>query len=195
MHHRKLFRLAYTSLCVLSLALCLAGAYLSIRTYLVEDEIWLPRPSDSRRAPVIKTYPGTLDLAVIRMTVPVAEAIRWERKPVGENERSRCWRWDREHLTLGFGYTLTSFSGGGNFYFKQRYSGRWQEFFLPVYIIPILTILPPAFFLWQLVRRRSRAKTGRCVRCGYDLRATPARCPECGTQACEPAERNVVATR
>src|SRR5262249_26533290 len=44
--------------------------------------------------------------------------------------------------------------------------------------------LPPLIFGGVIVRRRwierRRRAQGRCARCGYDLRATPERCPECG---------------
>jgi hypothetical protein len=50
----------------------------------------------------------------------------------------------------------------------------------PAWLLCVVFAIVPTHWLVM----RHRAKRGReacCVTCGYDLRATPDRCPECGT--------------
>jgi len=49
-------------------------------------------------------------------------------------------------------------------------------------LVIVLAILPLRTFRRALVRRR-HLRRGHCLECGYDLRQSPERCPECGARA------------
>jgi len=55
-----------------------------------------------------------------------------------------------------------------------------------IFAIPYWVLVPPTALLpisWILSRRRQRhrASAGHCLSCGYDLRESKDKCPECGT--------------
>jgi hypothetical protein len=62
------------------------------------------------------------------------------------------------------------------------YSEGWQ-IVVPLWMLLLLMLVLPA--VWYLLHRRAqrRFERGHCAVCGYDMRATPDRCPECGQPA------------
>jgi hypothetical protein len=75
-----------------------------------------------------------------------------------------------------------------NFVRQKPGSSDWTDFALvaPLWFVAIMAAILPASRLGFWIRhrqRKHRQEIGFCYSCGYDLRATPDKCPECGMVA------------
>jgi hypothetical protein len=96
-------------------------------------------------------------------------------------------RWGQSYLG-GFESYHLGISRGGWFTFVVGIGHGGVAVPIP-YWLPTLPALAIAFFAVRALVRRNPNSPGLCPRCGYDLRATPDRCPECGAAPAAPAAR------
>jgi hypothetical protein len=72
---------------------------------------------------------------------------------------------------LGFGWYLVTEWGAGE---------TFDAVAVPHWFLALLAAIIPALRLRAELRSHRQRRIGRCRQCGYDLRATSDRCPECG---------------
>jgi hypothetical protein len=79
--------------------------------------------------------------------------------------------------------------GSGVLWFHYFNSKGVRVVTIPHWFLALIFAILPALHLRALVRSRRLHRISLCPRCGYDLRATPDRCPECGAVPAAPAAR------
>ena len=166
-------------LTLLSLLLCVAAVVLWAWTY----DNW--RVGIRRGQIVLYVARGDAGQSFVRQSIDRRAAERWGYLHRHASTSATFAGFEYHHGTTPAPSTLpaTRFrtSPGG-----RATTGLTFPFTLlaiPLWPLLPLTLTLPAVRLWLARRDRRRVRQGRCRACGYDLRSTPDRCPECGTEA------------
>ncbi len=168
---KRLRRIILNALIALSLFLCVATGILWARSY--------------RRLERMQYVP-TGDLGYFAYSV------------YGRFDAYRQWG-PHGGLQRGYSVSSTGTAGWGNGTDQRAADHRpfsfgtshWDDgpggsrgFMVKDWLVVVITSLLPLFWMRDRLRRRRqviRLRRGLCPVCAYDLRATPDRCPECGT--------------
>jgi hypothetical protein len=174
----------------LSIALCLMVAALGVRSYWVNDSItyqfasgwrWNGCGISSDRGTIYAFY-GPFNLLFQQIGPYYAGQQMWEQsdpqrlryvarpsKPSDFDDLGNSYA-----RRMGFFFNLQQFANGPG-------TQAADAILVPDWLLFVF-FLTPAVVVIKRVRREARLeRANKCIVCGYDLRATPDRCPECGT--------------
>lgn len=182
---RRLFNLTAFA----SLILCATSITLWVRMYPYASHglNWMWKSPDQLQSGIysVSVFAGVLNLWWLDRQYVDRAGFDQEARPPWQGEG---WNFDFHHFSFTRADPLPfwerfnfSFHRQSNdfLYFQQRAAG----FTVPMWFVVLLTAILPALAVTLELRTRRRERwlaRGLCPDCGYDLRATPERCPECG---------------
>jgi hypothetical protein len=200
---RRILRWTFNGAAAGSMVLFAAVIVLWVRSYWSQDVLRIPLSSVP--APEVTALPwgGSESFDTCRNTCVYVASLR----------RAVWVRWDRRLTSSGnllhfrtapaddrppqvrliddWTAARSRWQAGGLMWFRggtEAKSYCWVV--VPDWMTTLLFSVLPLVWVGRYRRFRGRRRsTGGCVNCGYDLRATPNRCPECGTVATMPSAR------
>jgi hypothetical protein len=184
----RLFNLA----AAVSLILCVATVAVWVRSYWRMDELRL-RFGES---PASATYTSVFSSrGVLMFWARRTPALPWFRTGqfLSGYERMATWAPQTAGSLRGMdGGTLEPSHVAPGWQARTDVSAAWGTMpsvsvVMPHWIVFLVTAILPGVAIYRIKRDTAKARElrrvmrGACPKCSYDLRATPQRCPECGT--------------
>jgi len=157
-------RIAFNTFAVLSLLLCIFLLYSCLRSFF---------PSQMR----FESVDGSLMILSWQGVIPSEPQYdvfnpASDRQFYGIRALMRNMTVKSDTRMLGFRHV----TGGGIFH-----GMTYDIIGIPYWVLIPPTAILPIFWFRSRRRQRDRLKFGHCLACGYDLRESKDKCPECGT--------------
>jgi hypothetical protein len=176
-----------------SLLLCVATVALWVRSYWRAEELSYGKFDDQTyQALEFRCVMGEFQVASVTYAIPqdvkaIGKSWSVHSRPARAEHKLRSDQ-NEDGMTVsssgwffGFGYLSQTAP------FLAGYSLRAVA--IPAWSLALFFTVAPALRLRAIRHGSRRRRVGECMGCGYDLRATPDRCPECGAAPAAPAAR------
>jgi hypothetical protein len=166
---RRLARVAFHVLTAVSLLLCVAAGFLWVRNLHSAEWMICDFVLDTPIGEMLGTrYEVHADRGRIELYAVAHTRRPWRRRLQSEPGH---WTFRRESDETP--------SGTPEHGVRWRFNSAGIDVEMPAWLLMLACALMPS--IWMFARRRSPTRhAGLCPACGYDVRATPSRCPECG---------------
>jgi hypothetical protein len=129
------------------------------------------------------TRVGCLQMFVDRHSVGIGVVTPWQGRPTAVSVLPFDGQFFIPRPPYGFVRWNTRDLSASSFMWTSEF--QYRALLLPPWLVVAITGLLPSWWLLRAIRVRGRRLRGLCASCGYDLRASPDRCPECGTPAAQ----------